>query len=155
VFIKNIPTYNPITGDKTAEVRGRYDFSIYFLGHKLDRARVSVVQNVSVKHYMEAAEQYLVGVKDTVSYLMQKNRDALLIFYFRNETDETKTVGVASFREMRPYIKEVKDRFGNDQFSLEKTARVILIKTDYDGIKQLLFRHFYDVIVKKGDMYII
>lgn len=148
LFVENIPiNSDPLTGE-VGEQHMRYDFSIYWFGKKLERCRVSVVQNVTTERYLQTEEQYLVGIKDTVDYLSKKNRDALLVFYFRDEKEESKRIGVASFRELKPHFVEVKDRFDHEQYNVPPEVRKMLIKFGKEEIGQLVYRNFHKVVTE-------
>jgi len=145
-FIENTPIDTHfLTGEK-GDSPVRYDFKVFFFGKKLARCKVSVIQNTPVERYLITDEQYVQGRPKVFEYLAKI--DGLLIFYFPDEPDETKKLAIASCREIKRNATRVTDRFGNDQFHIPVEVRKLIIKTDYQDFKNLLFKNFYDLITE-------
>jgi len=146
-FIENTPIdANVITGEK-GKSPVKYDFKIFFFDKKLARCKVSVVQNTKLEHYLQSEEQYLFGRQDMIEYLAKI--DGILIWFF---PDDSNRIAMALARDINKFMVEVTDRFQNKQFSLPKSIRPSVIKTDIKDFKMLIFKNFFDLLTK--DFYI-
>ena len=142
-FIENTPIdANVITGER-GNSPVKYDFKIFFFDKKLARCKVSVVQNIKLEHYLHSEEQYLFGQQNMIEYLAKI--DGILIWFF---PDDSNRVAMALARDIKKFMVEVTDKFQNKQFSLPKSVRPVVIKTDIRDFKMLIFKNFFDLLTK-------
>ena len=145
-FVENTPIDTNFVTGETGSGKTRYDFKVFWLGRKLARCKVSVVQGTGRDHYIEAEEQYVQGRREVVDYL--RKIDAVFIWYFPDEKDESKRIAMASCKDIVKFSVEKEDRFKNIQYHLPKEIRKIIIKTTFQDFKNLIFRNFYDLITE-------
>jgi hypothetical protein len=132
-----------------AEEEGRqgmiYDCKVFMGGYKLERIKISIVQNTTFRHYVIADEQYLQGRKEVFEKLARM--DALLVLYFPQDPD-TK-IAVAYCKELNKWKEETTDRFKNKQWTIPKAIRPLLYTADTDRIKEMLHRNLFKQVFKK------
>ncbi len=151
-LVTNLPfPANPLIGDEPNQKR-RYDFKVYFLGHLLYRLRVCTVRHYSVAQYLEVPEQYVAGDPETVDYLSKPDRDALMMFYFPDAQPKEAFL-LGEVRRMMPYLTEVVDRFENPQYRLPVEVRAVLLLSDYEDMKRLLFAPLMDDVLKAQEVF--
>jgi predicted RNA-binding Zn-ribbon protein involved in translation (DUF1610 family) len=146
IFKENVPIDTDILSGEKGRAKVRYDCGVYWFNKKVAKLKISVLQNTSREHYLNADEQYIQGQKKVFEYLAKIG--AIMVFYFVDEPDETKKIAMADCKEMLKFSTMVKDRFGNDQHHLSKDIRKIIIKTTFQDFKPLIFRKFYDLITE-------
>jgi Zn ribbon nucleic-acid-binding protein len=146
IFKENVPIDTDVFSGETGIAHTRYDFGCYWFGKKIAKCKVSVLRNTTREHYLTAEKQYIQGREKVFDYLAKI--DAIMIFYFVDEPDEMKKIAMASCREMRKFATMVIDEFKNEQYHLPKEIRKLIIKTDFQDFKNLLFRRFFDIITE-------
>ncbi len=151
LFVENTPIDSDLISGKLGNQEVRYDASVFWFSDKIDKIKVSIVQNIDHKRYLETDEQYLQGRISVFEYLSKIN--SLLIFYLPNEPIMEKQLGIASCKELKKFAIEVKDRFGNQQLSIPKEIRPALISFDREKIVSMLHRNLWKVIKERRYMF--
>jgi predicted RNA-binding Zn-ribbon protein involved in translation (DUF1610 family) len=151
LFVENTPIDSDLISGKLGNQEVRYDFSVFWFADKIDKIKVSIVQNIDHKRYLETDEMYLQGQEKVFEYLSKI--DSLLIFYLPNEPVTEKQLGIASCKELKKFATEVKDRFGNNQYSIPKEIRPALISFDREKIVSMLHRNLWKVIKERRYMF--
>lgn len=124
-----------------------YDCKAFFGGHKLERIKIAICQNITQDRYLTADEQYLQGRQQVFDKLAKM--DALLVFYFPDEPDHSRQIAMAYCRELAKHAREMEDRFHNRQYSIPKEIRPILIIADQERMKEMLYRNLAKRIFEK------
>jgi hypothetical protein len=148
VFVENISIDSNILTGKLGSSKTRYDFGVFFFGEKIAKCKVLVCQNIEMEKYFISEEQYVQGRKEVVDYLSKI--DAIFIWYF---PDDGKKIAMAKCRDIKKFSTTVQDRFHNDQYHIPKEIRKVIIKTDINDFKEMLFKNLYDYITK--NVYVI
>ena len=151
IFTENTPIDSDLISGKIGDQEVRYDASVFWFADKIDKVKVSIVQNIDHKRYLETDEQYLQGRVSVFEYLAKI--DSLMVFFLPNEPVIDNQLGIASCRELKEFAIEVKDRFGNNQFSLPKGVRPALIHFDRQKIVEMLHRNLWKVIKERRYMF--
>jgi len=146
IFKENIPIDTDILSGEMGKAKVRYDCGVYWFGRKIAKLKISVLQNTTRENYLNAEEQYIQGNREVFKYLAKIG--TIMVFYFVDEPDEMKKIAMADCREMLKFSTIVKDRFLNEQYHLPKEIRRLIIKTDFQDFKNLLFRRFFDIITE-------
>jgi predicted RNA-binding Zn-ribbon protein involved in translation (DUF1610 family) len=146
IFKENVPIDTDIFSGEIGHAKTRYDFGVYWFSKKIAKCKVAVLQNTTRDNYLNAEEQYIQGRPKVFEYLSKIN--AIMVFYFVDEPDNTKKIAMADCREMKKFAVMVKDRFNNDQYHLNKEIRKVIIKTSFKDFQTLIFRNFYDLITE-------
>ena len=145
-FVTNFP-YSPempLTG-RIKKGRTHYDISIFFMGNKLQRARIEINQNLTKKQFFESDFCYVIGVPETVDYLA--SRDGLVIHYL---VDEKKNkVLISKMKKVVDNCSMRLDSFGNYQYFIEKEKRSLLVVDDLQEMKKIFFENLYKFIYKE------
>ncbi|MDE1821191.1 MAG: hypothetical protein KGJ23_07850 [Euryarchaeota archaeon] len=131
---------NPVT-KREADQRTRYDYSIWLGPHWLERIRFLTIRGTNFAQYVSGPEQYLLGDQAAAEYLSSTDRDALYGFFFPDATPKP-MVALGEARKIQQYVREVKDRFGNTQYSIPVEARPLLLDDDIESQERTLLRRF-------------
>jgi predicted RNA-binding Zn-ribbon protein involved in translation (DUF1610 family) len=151
LFVENTPIDSDLIAGKEGKSPVKYDCSVFFFGDKIDKIKVSILQNIDVDRYLTTEEQYLQGSMKVFEYLAKI--DSLMIFYAPQEPVEEKRLGVASCKDLKKFAVEVKDRFGNQQLSIPKEIRPTLITFDREKIVSMLHRNLWKIIKERRYMF--
>jgi len=151
LFVENTPIDSDLISGKVGTQEVRYDTGIFWFGDKIDKIKVSTLQNISVDRYLTTDEQYIYGRPQMLDYLAKI--DAIMVFFASDEQVEDKKIGVASCKELKQFAVKVKDRFGNDQYSIPKEIRPAIIQFDRAKIVQMLHRNLWKIIKERRYMF--
>lgn len=150
-FIQNLGfPANPLTG-RESDQRTRYDYTVWLGPNLLERIRFLTVRNTEVGAYLNTPEQYLLGDPRAVEYLQSADRDALYGFYLADCHADFKVL-LAEARKVAPYLKSVKDRFENEQYSIPVEVRPLLLLCDHPDKERLLLRRLGSIVLERQEV---
>ncbi len=145
-FVENFP-YSPdilFTGIPE-EGKTNYDMSVYWMGHKIQRIRVEINQNLTKEQFFKSDYCYVIGIPQVVEYLAK--RKGLVVHYLVNEPKHK--ILVSRMDLIVKHCPMQKDKFGNLQYFIPKEIRKLIVVEDYNEIKKLLAANIFDLIYGK------